>query len=189
MGTHPIFESDFDSNSRSKKSVNMSAWNALPPTGGGGAVTGAGNDEWAEHKAPNGRIYYFNKLTQKSVWVKPESMMTAGEKHLANCPWKSHKNTDGKMYFYNTVTKASSWQEPDELKKAKKEAENIDAQSQQAGAGGNGQMNPAMMQMMMMMMMNQQKKKKEKKQQQQETKVVEEPVYETKEDAKIAFKQ
>lgn len=100
------------------------------------------------------------------------------------------------MYFYNTVTKASSWQEPDELKKAKKEAENIDAQAQAGGgAGGNNQMNPAMMQMMMMMMMNQQKtkkdekKKKEKKQQQQETKVVEEPVYETKEDAKIAFKQ
>jgi len=73
----------------------MSAWNAPPPSGGGGAVTGAGNDEWAEHKAPNGRIYYFNKLSQKSVWEKPESMMTAGEKHLANCPWKSHKNTDG----------------------------------------------------------------------------------------------
>ena len=68
-------------------------------------------------KAPNGRIYYFNKHTQKSVWEKPESLMTAGEKHLANCPWKSHKNTDGKTYFYNAVTKASSWQEPDELKK------------------------------------------------------------------------
>ena len=96
------------------------------------------------------------------------------------------------MYFYNTVTKASSWQEPDELKKTKKEAESIDAQSQTGGAGPN----PAMMQMMMMMMMNQQKTKKEEKkkkekkhQQQQETKVVEDPVYETKEDAKIAFKQ
>ena len=75
----------------------MSAWNAPPPSGAGGAVTGAGNEEWAEHKAPNGRIYYFNKLTQKSVWEKPESMMTAGEKHLASCPWKSHKNTDGKV--------------------------------------------------------------------------------------------
>ena len=54
-------------------------------------------------------------------------------------------------------------------------------------------MNPAMMQMMMMMMMNQQKskneKEKKKKEKKQETKVVEEPVYETKEDAKIAFKQ
>ena len=63
------------------------------------------------------------------------------------------------MYFYNTLTKASSWQEPDELKKAKKEAEQIDQQNQ----SGNGQMNPAMMQMMMMMMMNQQKSKKEEK--------------------------
>ena len=74
------------------------------------------------------------------------------------------------------------------MKKAKKEAEQIDAKSP-----GNSQMNPAMMQMMMMMMMNQQKskneKEKKKKEKKQETKVVEEPVYETKEDAKIAFKQ
>ena len=62
-------------------------------------------------KAPNGRIYYFNKMTQKSVWEKPESMMTAGEKHLANCPWKSHKNTDGKVFFgfYFTYRFESCW--------------------------------------------------------------------------------
>ena len=37
------------------------------------------------------RIYYYNSRTEASVWEKPESLMTPGEKHLAKCPWKSHK--------------------------------------------------------------------------------------------------
>ena len=56
--------------------------------GGGGA--GAAS-EWVEHTTPQGRIYYYNSRTEASVWEKPESLMTPGEKHLAKCPWKSHK--------------------------------------------------------------------------------------------------
>ena len=57
----------------------------------GGGMGGGGASEWVEHTTPQGRIYYYNSRTEASVWEKPESLMTSGEKHLAKCPWKSHK--------------------------------------------------------------------------------------------------
>ena len=29
---------------------------------------------WTEHKAPNGKDYYYNSKTQESVWDKPQAM-------------------------------------------------------------------------------------------------------------------
>lgn len=29
---------------------------------------------WTEHKAPDGRSYYYNSKTQESVWEKPQAM-------------------------------------------------------------------------------------------------------------------
>ena len=63
-----------------------SNWN-----GGGMGGGGAAASEWVEHTTAQGRIYYYNSRTEASVWEKPESLMTPGEKHLAKCPWKSHK--------------------------------------------------------------------------------------------------
>merc|ERR1712050_175410 len=113
MGTHPIFESDFDCLTE----MSASNWDGNP------------EQEWVTHNAPNGRTYYYNNRTKQSSWEKPAELMTPGEKHLAKCPWKSHKNADGKVYYYNNTTKASSWSEPDELKRFRKEAEGIDSQN------------------------------------------------------------
>merc|ERR1712062_614609 len=129
-----------------------------------------------------------NKRTRASTWEKPEALMTPGEKQLATCPWKSHKNADGKTYYYNAVTKASSWTEPEDLKRARKEAEKIDAESKTTA--GNGTVNPMMQMMLMMQMMNKTGNKKgDKKTKKNEPAVQEDIVYETKEEAKIAFKQ
>ena len=68
------------------------------------------------------------------------------------------RNADGKIYYYNNVTKSSSWSEPDDLKRARKEAENIDSQNggnaatMPGGGGGQGALNPMMTMMMMNMM-------------------------------------
>jgi hypothetical protein len=34
---------------------------------------------WSEHKAPDGRIYYYNSETKQSSWQKPDELKTKAE--------------------------------------------------------------------------------------------------------------
>jgi hypothetical protein len=81
----------------------------------------AGGPEWQEHKAPDGRTYYYHAATKKSSWDKPAELKTPGE---AACPWKEYTASDGsgKKYYFNTQTKKSVWTMPDELKQIKEAA-------------------------------------------------------------------
>ena len=40
--------------------------------------------EWSEHKAPDGRTYYYNSITKQSHWEKPEALKTPAEVSLIN---------------------------------------------------------------------------------------------------------
>ena len=55
------------------------------------------HDSWTEHKAPDGRCYYYNAATKQSSWEKPEDLKTPAEKVLAACPWKEYKSETGKV--------------------------------------------------------------------------------------------
>lgn len=35
--------------------------------------------EWTEHKAPDGRIYYYNLVTKQSLWEKPDELKSPSE--------------------------------------------------------------------------------------------------------------
>lgn len=35
--------------------------------------------EWSEHKAPDGRNYYYNNITKQSSWDKPDELKTVAE--------------------------------------------------------------------------------------------------------------
>ena len=70
--------------------------------------------EWTEHKAPDGRVYYFNKGTGQSLWDKPEELKSEEEKALPVSPWKEHVSDAGKKYYFNSVTKQSLWEIPKE---------------------------------------------------------------------------
>lgn len=72
---------------------------------------------WSEHKAPDGRTYFYNALTKESRWEKPEELKTLTEKLLSQCPWKEFKSETGKPYYFNSVTNESSWNRPEELGK------------------------------------------------------------------------
>ena len=48
----------------------------LPPS--------AGASGWTEHKAPDGRTYYFHKAKGVSAWEKPDEMKTEQEKVVAS---------------------------------------------------------------------------------------------------------
>lgn len=34
---------------------------------------------WSEHKAPDGRTYYYNSITKQSLWEKPDDLKTPAE--------------------------------------------------------------------------------------------------------------
>ena len=34
---------------------------------------------WTEHKAPDGRVYYYNAANKQSAWEKPDELKTKGE--------------------------------------------------------------------------------------------------------------
>ncbi|XP_029450374.1 pre-mRNA-processing factor 40 homolog B-like isoform X2 [Rhinatrema bivittatum] len=70
---------------------------------------------WSEHKAPDGRIYFYNSDTKQSTWEKPDELKSKAELLLSQCPWKEYKSDTGKSYYYNSQTKESRWTKPKDL--------------------------------------------------------------------------
>lgn len=107
-----------------------------------------GQNDWTEHKSPDGRVYFYNTVTKQSVWEKPDDLKSSTELLLANCQWKEYKSDNGRIYFHNNETKESVWTIPKELQDIKDriEAENKPPGSQDtpapaapvAPAGGGG---------------------------------------------------
>lgn len=40
---------------------------------------GKKKSEWTEHKAPDGRTYYYNTVSKQSLWEKPNELKTPAE--------------------------------------------------------------------------------------------------------------
>ncbi|XP_053564011.1 pre-mRNA-processing factor 40 homolog B isoform X1 [Bombina bombina] len=70
---------------------------------------------WTEHKAPDGRTYFYNPVTKQSTWEKPDELKSNAELLLSKCPWKEYKSDTGKSYYYNSQTKESRWTKPKDL--------------------------------------------------------------------------
>ena len=75
--------------------------------------------DWTEHKAPDGRTYYYNSITKQSLWEKPDELKSPSELLLSQCPWKEYKSDNGKIYYHNITTKESQWVIPPELEELK----------------------------------------------------------------------
>jgi len=76
-------------------------------------------DNWAEHTHTDGRIYYYNRVSGKSLWEKPDALKTADERAVSNSNWKEYKTADGKAYYYNVLTQKTTWEVPEEISKAR----------------------------------------------------------------------
>uniref|UniRef100_A0A8C4XAC0 Pre-mRNA processing factor 40 homolog B n=1 Tax=Erpetoichthys calabaricus TaxID=27687 RepID=A0A8C4XAC0_ERPCA len=70
---------------------------------------------WTEHKAPDGRTYFYNSETKQSTWEKPDDLKSKVELLLSQCLWKEYKSDTGKPYYYNSQTRESRWTRPKEL--------------------------------------------------------------------------
>ncbi|KAJ3018809.1 UNVERIFIED_CONTAM: hypothetical protein HDU68_010972 [Siphonaria sp. JEL0065] len=99
----------------------MNSWPALPPTGipmGFPPVAHHINQQresdWITHTQPDGKPYYYNKVTQQSTWDKPDELKTPLERALSASPWKEHKTEDGRKYYSNVATRETVWKAPPE---------------------------------------------------------------------------
>ncbi|KAJ3064682.1 hypothetical protein HDU98_011915 [Podochytrium sp. JEL0797] len=70
------------------------------------------DSDWMAHTKPDGKVYYYNKVTQQSQWDKPDELKTPLERALSACSWKEYKTDDGRKYYSNTVTKETVWKTP-----------------------------------------------------------------------------
>ncbi|KAK2195617.1 bifunctional WW domain/FF domain/Pre-mRNA-processing factor Prp40/Tetratricopeptide-like helical domain superfamily/FF domain superfamily/WW domain superfamily [Babesia duncani] len=72
---------------------------------------------WTKHVTKEGRCYFFNQLTKKSQWDKPDELKTDEERLMeAQTSWKLYETAEGKSYYYNTKTKESVWEPPQQVK-------------------------------------------------------------------------
>lgn len=61
--------------------------------------------DWQQAQDDQGRVYYYNSVTQETSWENPE----------ASLAWKAYKTEDGKDYYYNESTGETTWERPAEL--------------------------------------------------------------------------
>ncbi|XP_030410737.1 pre-mRNA-processing factor 40 homolog B isoform X3 [Gopherus evgoodei] len=47
---------------------------------------------WSEHRAPDGRVYYYNCSSKQSTWEKPDELKSKAELLLSQCPWREYKS-------------------------------------------------------------------------------------------------
>ncbi|XP_061470839.1 pre-mRNA-processing factor 40 homolog B isoform X2 [Rhineura floridana] len=80
-----------------------------------GLDAGRKKPAWTEHRAPDGRVYYYNSETKQSSWEKPDELKSKAELLLSHCPWREYRSETGKPYYYNTQSKESRWTRPREL--------------------------------------------------------------------------
>ncbi|KAF2272560.1 uncharacterized protein EI97DRAFT_504103 [Westerdykella ornata] len=72
---------------------------------------------WQEAKTADGKIYFYNTVTQETTWSKPVELMTENEAYEA---------ADGRTYWHNEQTNETTWDMPqavaDNLKKNRAQA-------------------------------------------------------------------
>ncbi|XP_037086064.1 pre-mRNA-processing factor 40 homolog B-like [Pollicipes pollicipes] len=115
---------------------------AGPPAGAAAAVparSDAPKTAWTEHRAPDGRTYYYNTATKQSAWDKPDEMKSSTELLLSQCSWKEYTSDSGKTYYHHVVSKESRWTIPPELEQLKARLASQDAKppAEAPAAGGD----------------------------------------------------
>ena len=85
---------------------------------------------WVSGIAPDGRVYYFNSMTNESQWIHPVTGTAHGagpatHRTVSNDPstestsglpkgWEEHKTSTGRTYFHNKSAGVTQWSNPSE---------------------------------------------------------------------------
>ncbi|CEG01707.1 Pre-mRNA-processing protein PRP40 [Ostreococcus tauri] len=98
---------------------------------------------WETHRAPDGRTYYYDPVTKRSTYEKPEEMMSVMERAEASTRWRRFETpaeSDGKPgreYWAHQGTGETTWEVPRaivEVREAVRRAE----QKKASGGGERG---------------------------------------------------
>ncbi|KAK6197949.1 uncharacterized protein RJT21DRAFT_122764 [Scheffersomyces amazonensis] len=81
--------------------------------------------DWEKVTDDEGRVYYFNSVTNETSWDVPEESKTEqvdGTKESTEINngtgWQQYTTDDGKVYYYNESTGETTWEIPVELAEA-----------------------------------------------------------------------
>ena len=67
---------------------------------------------WEAHTDEDGQSYYFNPLTNESVWEKPKGFDEGGAEPVVTEEWEEHVDDEGNVFYYNTSTEETTWDDP-----------------------------------------------------------------------------
>jgi len=116
--------------------------------GGGGkaaatASSSAANERWQTHLAPDGRTYYYDVVTRRSTYAKPEELMTTIERAEAATRWTRYETKDpttgeSRAYWAHETTGETTWETPKEIEEVREIVRRAESKSARAKTGGLG---------------------------------------------------
>mmetsp|Transcript_17517 Transcript_17517/g.27336 ORF Transcript_17517/g.27336 Transcript_17517/m.27336 type:complete len:108 (-) Transcript_17517:1489-1812(-) len=63
------------------------------------------------YRAPNGRLYFYNKDTGDATWDRPGGVV--GDQAVNDIQsWECYLDVHGNKYFYNVISGETSWETP-----------------------------------------------------------------------------
>ena len=116
--------------------------------------------DWSAHYDDEGRLYYYNAVTEESAWEPPEegfnppeegpppppppaeTTTTTAEDDDDTAEWVAYQDEEGREYYFNSVTGETQWEKPAKYRRASAEetegATTEDAQREQSARAAAG---------------------------------------------------
>jgi len=70
--------------------------------------------EWSAHYDDEGRLYYYNRVTEESAWDPPADGKFKPAEQQSTAEWTAYKDEEGRTYYYNAATEETQWERPEE---------------------------------------------------------------------------
>eukprot|EP00756_Hemistasia_phaeocysticola_P040535 Hpha_TRINITY_DN16868_c2_g1::TRINITY_DN16868_c2_g1_i1::g.152725::m.152725 len=88
-----------------------------PHAPGGGLPSAgppAGESDWTVHHSPEGRCFWYHRITKEKTWSRPPGAPDAPAEPAVSDPseWEMLTANDGRPFWFNRRTQEKTWQKP-----------------------------------------------------------------------------